>query len=279
MTGAGGLAFAAGALGVWAAWDAVAEVEASRIAGWLRRAAEPLRRAEREGIESSGSERRRLALVTAAALGAAGWLLHGWLLACLTTLSGPAAAGLLLRSRQRRHRARLHAEAAPAARAIADALSAGGSVRGALATASASLPGAAGAALTETARALALGDTTEEALERLRRRSRSSAWNTMVAAMLLTRDAGGDLAALLRDLASSLEAAERLERDARTATAQARFTAWLVGALPLGGAALAELAQPGTLTGLLGHPVSLWLVAAAAVLQVAALLVIRRLAR
>ena len=41
--------------------------------------------------------------------------------------------------------------------------------------------------------------------------------------------------ALLRELAASGEAADRAERDARAATAQARFTAWLVLGLPLAG--------------------------------------------
>ena len=64
-------------------------------------------------------------------------------------------------------------------------------------------------------------------LERLRLRAGCRAWDTLIAAILLQRDAGGDLPALLRDLAAALEAADRLERDARTARAQARFTAWL----------------------------------------------------
>jgi hypothetical protein len=56
--------------------------------------------------------------------------------------------------------------------------------------------------------------------------------------------AGGDLARLLRELARALEEAMRLEGDARTATAQARFTGLLVSVLPLAAAALAELGSP-----------------------------------
>ena len=70
-------------------------------------------------------------------------------------------------------------------------------------------------------------------------------WDTIVAAILLQRDAGGDLAGLLRAIAAALEDAARVEADARSATAQARFTAWLVALLPVGAAVLAELADPG----------------------------------
>jgi tight adherence protein B len=95
--------------------------------------------------------------------------------------------------------------------------------------------------------------------------------------VLLQRDAGGDLAALLRELAASGEAADRAERDARAATAQARFTAWLVFALPLAGAGLAELAAPGFAASLVANPVSAFLAGAAVVLQVAALAAISHL--
>ena len=101
----------------------------------------------------------------------------------------------------------------------------------------------------------------------------------MVAGILLQRDAGGDLAALLRELAGSLEAAARVERDARAATAQARFTARLVLLLPAGAALLTELAAPGFLLGLFADPLPAALVAVSAALQLAGLIAIRRLAR
>jgi tight adherence protein B len=101
----------------------------------------------------------------------------------------------------------------------------------------------------------------------------------MVAAILLQRDAGGDLATLLRDLAGSAEAAARQERDAEAATAQARFAARLVVGLPAAAAVLAELASPGLVASLLANPVSLWLTALAVLLQAAALVAVRRLAR
>jgi tight adherence protein B len=101
----------------------------------------------------------------------------------------------------------------------------------------------------------------------------------MVAGILLQRDAGGDLPALLRDLALGLEAAARQDRDAIAATAQARFTARIVLVLPIGAAVIAELAQPGLLAGLFTNPISTWLTCFALMLQVIALAAVRRLAR
>ena len=105
------------------------------------------------------------------------------------------------------------------------------------------------------------------------------AWDTLIAAILLQRDAGGDLPALLRELAAALEAADRLERDARTATAQARFTAWLVVGLPVAAAALAELAAPGFLAALVAAPLPAALTLCALLLQAVGLAAIHRIVR
>ncbi|HEX7292348.1 MAG TPA: hypothetical protein VF250_14600, partial [Conexibacter sp.] len=67
--------------------------------------------------------------------------------------------------------------------------------------------------------------------------------------------------------------------DARAATAQARFTGLVVGVMPAGAAALAELASPGALAAVAQDPLALWLATFAVVLQLLGLLAIRRLAR
>ena len=116
-------------------------------------------------------------------------------------------------------------------------------------------------------------------LERLRTRAADPRWDTIVAAILLQRDAGGDLARLLRTIATAQEDAARVEADARGLTAQARFTAWLVTLLPAGAAVLAELAQPGYLVSLLRGPLTAVLLVVAIACQVTAGVLVRRIAR
>ena len=278
MTVAAALAFGAGVAGTAGAWELLAAAEGTRASAVLARVVEPLARVGREGREPTVPERRRLALLAAGALLVAGWLLGGAVLAVLAATAGPALAVALVRARSRRYAAGLRRGAPEAARALADALASGQSVRGAIAAAAGGVPGPAGHELGRAARALALGEPSAEVLERLRRRASGTAWDTLVAAILLQRDAGGDLAALLRGLAESLEAAARVEADARAATAQARFTARLVLGLPVAAAALTELAAPGFAASVLAQPLPAALVAAAAVLQLLAILAIRRLA-
>jgi tight adherence protein B len=278
MSAAVVLAFAAGAAGLLGAWEALAAVEGSKVAAGLGRALEPLARAGREGRAPTHSERRRLASLATAALAAGGWLIGGLVLGALAAVAGPALAVAAVKARRRRYAIELRAGAAGAARALADAVAAGRSIRGAIAVAAEGTTGAAGHELRAAARAVALGEPTPDVLERLQRAAQP-AWDAIVAGILLQRDAGGDLAGLLRDQATALEAADRIERDARTATAQARFTARLVLVLPVGAAALAELASPGLIGALLSNPLSVWLVGMAAVLQAAAIVAVARLAR
>jgi tight adherence protein B len=279
VTHAAWLAAGAAGAGVVGAWEALAAVERTRIAAAASRVLEPLARVGREGRVPTPPERRRLWAVAAAALLAAGWLVGGVALGVLAALAGPAAVVLAIRARRQRWREELRRAAPACARTMADALGAGRSIRTAIGDAAASAEGAAAHELRTAARALALGEPTESVLVRLQLRAGSHAWNTLTAAVLLQRDAGGDLAGLLRELAASGEAADRAERDARAATAQARFTAWLVLGLPLAAAVTAELAAPGFAAGLLTNPLSAWLAAFAVVLQLVALLCISRLAK
>jgi len=279
MSGAAILAAGAAVAGVGGAWEALAAVERTRVVAAAGRLLEPLERAGREGRAPTVPERRSLWAVAAAALLVGGWLVAGLAAGLLAALAGPAAVLVLTRARRRRWREELQRAAPACSRAMADSLGAGRSIRSAIADAAGSADGAAAHELGAAARALALGEPTAAVLVRLRARARSHAWDTLTAAVLLQRDAGGDLAGLLRELAASGEAAERAERDARAATAQARFTAWLVIGLPLGGALLAELAAPGFARSLLANPLSTTLAVAAIALQGIALACIARLAR
>ena len=157
-----------------------------------------------------------------------------------------------------RRRDAIAAQVPAIARALADALAGGHSVRGRARRRRARRrrAGPAGEELRIAVAALELGERTDDVLRELARRAGAGPCDTLVAAVLLQRDAGGDLAGLLRSLAAALEARGRVVAEARSATAQARFTAMLVTGLPLAGLALGELAQPGLLAGLVdraGH--------------------------
>jgi tight adherence protein B len=274
MTAAVPIAALGGGLLALAAREAA--IASPAAAGWLRFALEPLRRAAEEGYAPSTMERRRLAALATAAAVLGGWFLGGVALALPLSLAAPAAMGWAIGARRRRYRRAVERSLPEVATAVADSLSAGRSLRAALPAAVASLDGPPAIELSRLAAELDLGAPTVAAVQGWRRRMRSERVDAFAAALLSQRLAGGDLAGLLRRFAAGAAERERVAEDARSATAQARFTGLLVVAMPTGGALFAELLQPGFLATLLASPPAAVLLALAAALQVTGFFAIRR---
>jgi tight adherence protein B len=274
MTAAIAIGAAAGGLLALAAREAA--IASPAVAGWLRVALEPLRRAAEEGYAPSSIERRRLAALATAAAVLAGWFLGGIALALPLAFAGPAAMGWAIGTRRRRYRRAVERSLPEVATAIADSLSAGRSLRASLPAAVASLDGPPAIELSRLAAEIDLGASTVATVQGWRRRMRSERIDAFAAALLSQRLAGGDLAGLLRRFAAGAAERERVVEDARSATAQARFTGLLVVAMPTGGALFAELLQPGFLATLLASPPAAILLALAAALQVVGFFAIRR---
>jgi tight adherence protein B len=285
VTAAAPLTFAAAALGVAgvaslaAGWAPALRARAPRAVAVVTALVETIARAGREGRDPGTVERRRLLAAGAAAALTLGALVGGPRVGLVAAVAGPFALARVLHARRERYRLAVEEGAADIAIALSDALSGGHSLRGAVGAAARSLVGPPGRELRRVHAELELGARTEDALGAMRARIRGPGIDTIVAAALLQREAGGDLARLLRDCARAADDAARLGREARAATAQARFTGLIVVLLPLGGALLAELASPGYLKGLASSFLTAWLAGLAIGLQVVAAVLIRRLAR
>jgi tight adherence protein B len=245
-------------------------------ARWMRLVLEPLRRAGSEGYLPSTRERRRLAILAAAGAVFGGWLLAGWALALPLSVAGPALAGWAISSRRRRYRVAVERSLPEVATAIADSLSAGRSLRASIGAAAGSLDGPPAAELSRLGAELDLGAGTVETLAAWRHRMRSERVDAFATALLSQRLAGGDLAGLLRRFAAGAAERDRVAEDARSATAQARFTGLLVVAMPSGGALFAELIEPGFLARLVCSPAAAAMLALAGALQMVGFVAIRR---
>ena len=276
----GFLAGAVGVLGLVKLGAGVLRAAGARAPGVGRQLdalVEAVVRLGREGRDPGAVERRRLLLAGALVAFLAGTALAGPSAGLALAAGGPWAVARVLGSRRRRYGRAVDAGVAQMAVAIADAIGGGHSLRGAIAEATVSVEGAAGHELRRAAAELNAGATTDSALAAMRSRVRSVRLDTLVAACLLQRRAGGDLARLLRESARAMEDQARLEDEVSSATAQARFTGLLVVLLPLGGGLLAELASPGWFAGLWSSFLTAWLVGIAIVLQALAAVLMRRL--
>lgn len=271
------LAAAAGGMAAVAVREAIAASPA--LGRWLTATVEPLRRAGREGYAPTESERRRLAVLGTVALLLAGFMIAGPGPATLLALAGPSAAAWALGRRRARYRRAVERGLPQIATAVADALAGGRSVRAALASAAGSVEGASAAELARVRADLELGTSTADALRGLQARLRSARVDSFAAVLLSQQLGGGDLAGLLRRFAASAAERDRVAADARSATAQARFTGLLVVAMPAGAALFAELIDPGFVAALLASRASVAVLAVAAILQAAGFAAIRRLSR
>jgi tight adherence protein B len=190
-----------------------------------------------------------------------------------------AGAVSLVRSADRRHLARVERQLPGVAQQLAAAIHAGLSLRQALARSARDASEPIRAELERAVAELALGGRLEGVLEGLAARLPAHDLRIMVTAILVQRRTGGNLARALADLSGRMEERAQLERELRGSTAQARMTAWLVAALPVAGGAMAELAAPGTLVGILGSGPGPALLVASTTLYAVGLLWIRRIGR
>jgi tight adherence protein B len=277
------LGFAATALAVWGVYELalsglpLVRTRAPHALRAVERLLEVVARIGREGRDPGALERRRLLAAGAVLAFCSGTVLAGPAIGCALATGGPWAVGRLLRTRREHYRRAVDGGAAAVAVALADVLAAGHALRQAISEAASGVGGQAGHELRRVAAELAAGARTDVALEALVDRTHSARIQTIVAACLLQHASGGDTARLLRECAAAFGDQARLEDEVRAATAQARFTGVIVVLLPLGGAALAELASPGFVAGLVSSFVTLWLVGLALAMQVAAAVLIRRL--
>jgi tight adherence protein B len=270
-----------GALAGWFALMALREMAGGLEAplAWVKEAVEPLRRAGSEGYLPTSGERMRLGALAGFAAVIGGWFVAGLTFAAVLAALAPSVAAMLITRRRRRYRRAVETAVPDIARAIADCLSAGHSPRGALVAAASSLDGPAAAEFRRLRTDLELGIPTGEAIDRMARRFASVRIDAFAAAATSQRVAGGDLAALLRRFAEGAAERDRVAEDARSATAQARFTGYLVVAMPAGAALFTELIGPGFLASLASSGPALAVLAVSVSMQAGGFIAISRLAR
>ena len=98
-----------------------------------------------------------------------------------------------------------------------------------------------------------------------------------VTAVLTQREAGGNLAEVLDNLATVIRERFRVKRQVRVITAHARITGWVLAVLPVALALVLTLLSPQHMSLLWTDPTGIRMVAVALTLQVVGTLIIRKL--
>jgi tight adherence protein B len=148
-------------------------------------------------------------------------------------LAGVAGPELVLRRRIATRSARVVAQLPEVVDALAAPIRAGASIPQAFAAAAEEAEPPLRDALARVGRDLEAGMPQEEAVERFASRCAVREALLVSRAIRVARHAGGELARVLDEVADTLRDRDRLARELRAATAQARMSAMVVAALPL----------------------------------------------
>jgi tight adherence protein B len=115
------------------------------------------------------------------------------------------------------------------------------------------------------------------ALVNLTRRVPVQDFRIFVAAVLIQRESGGNLAEVLEKVAHTTRDRFRLKKQVRIHTAQGRMTGWVLSILPIALGVLMYLLNPDGISVLWKRPVGLKLLYAAGAMDIAGALVIRKI--
>lgn len=199
--------------------------------------------------------------------------------AVIAGLLATRAPGLLVATLRRRRLRRFDLQLPAALMSLAGGLSAGASLAVALKhiveQSEAPLAQEFGLMLREQR----LGVPFPAALDNLHRRVPSEATVLVVAALRVAAQTGGNLAEALERIAETLRARLMLQGKIQALTAQGRLQAWIVGALPVFLALALDRLEPQAMAVLWHTPVGWAVLAVVAALELAGVLLIRRIVR
>lgn len=193
-------------------------------------------------------------------------------------VGGQGLRAFLARGRNRR-REEFIAQMPELARVLANATSAGLSIRTALDMAADEVADPARTELRRIADAMAFGADLETSLQAVGERLPSREVSVLISTLLVSARSGGSLVSALRDIAETLENRKEVRREIRTVLAQSLATGYLVIAMGVALLFLLNVAQPGTVEKMTTTPLGQGALLVAGLLYTAGVLAVRRMTR
>ena len=126
-------------------------------------------------------------------------------------------------------------------------------------------------------REIQLGINTEEALLRLGKRVSSDDLDLLITAVLIQRQAGGNLAEIIDNISQTIRERIRIQGEIKTLTAQGRVSGIIIGLLPLAVIGILTFINPGYVSMLFKHPWGQIMLLYAAASEVIGAIIIRRI--
>jgi len=232
----------------------------------------------RAGILMKPSELVALVLLISALLGAGFWLwLHQLPLALLGAALPPIIAYLVVAGMRRARQRLFEQQLAEALMLMASSLRSGYSVLRSMQTVAEEMAPPIASEFGQVAAEVNLGLPLEDALRHLALRVPSYDLELMVTAVIVQVEVGGNLAAILETLASTIRERNRIRAEVSALTAEGRLSGVILIALPPAMALFMFFGNRSYLTPLVVTPIGHMLIISALVLQVIGVVVIKRM--
>ncbi len=265
------------------------DVGASRSEAVLRRADRAFRRTrpgrwvERQ-LLLAGVERQPLLVAGVTVLGTAVtcWVLNRTLapaFAVVGLVIGVQGLRTYLARARAARREEFVAQMPELARVLANATSAGLSIRTAIDMAADEVSDPARTELRRIADGMAFGADLETSLQAVQDRLPSREVAVLVSTLLVSARSGGSLVSALRDIADTLDNRKEVRREIRTVLAQSLATGYLVVGMGVALLFLLNVAQPGTVEKMTTTPLGQVALLVAGLLFGGGVLIVRRMTR
>jgi len=195
----------------------------------------------------------------------------------LFSLVGWLLPRVWLKSAQKKKRRQFNSQLADALLVLANSLKAGFSLLQAMEMVSQEMPNPISGEFQLVLREMTYGTATETALVHLSERVGSDVLDLLVTAMLIQRQAGGNLAEILLNIHATIQDRLRIQQEIKTLTAQGRMSGYIIAALPFAIAAVLSVLNPNYLSVLFSHPIGWALLAGGLISQLIGFIFIKKI--
>lgn len=231
----------------------------------------------RAGIDLAPAEFCVLTLIAVLMGAALGLFWRDPIVALCGAAGGAALPAAWLRLRLQRRVASFERQLPDALVMIAGALRAGQSFLQAVDAVGQQITAPLGPELSRVVQETRVNVPLEDALRRLAARVGSSDLDLVVAAVMVQREAGGNLAQVIERVSQTIRERMRLRGEIRTLTAQGRLSGIIIGSLPLALGMMIRWLNPEYLDVMINSAPGQFMLAVCGVLSVVGFLIIRKL--
>ncbi|GAB6151729.1 type II secretion system F family protein [Desulfosporosinus burensis] len=195
----------------------------------------------------------------------------------LLAVVGGALPRIWLKSAQKKKRRQFNNQLADALLVLANSLRSGFSLLQAMEMVSQEMPNPISGEFQLALREMTYGTATEAALIHLSERVGSDVLDLLITAMLIQRQAGGNLAEVLMNIHATIQGRLRIQQEIKTLTAQGRISGYIIAILPFGIAVVLSVINPSYLSVLFTNPIGLAMLAGGLISQFIGFLIIRKI--